>query len=145
MKICKCDRCKKEIDCEPITFQVVNRNQETESIITFFGSQNTFLWKNWELCYECAVEVIRWLAHQENILSGNKDTDWRKQMLTKKDFKAVAEIIKGSLPQDKTSRNDYLCGKRDTLWWAANDLADYFKQENPRFDRERFMKACELE
>ena len=47
-------------------------------------------------------------------------------MLTKKDFKAVAGIIKDSLPQDKTSQNDYLCGKRDALWWVADDLADYF-------------------
>lgn len=66
-------------------------------------------------------------------------------MLTRKDFKAVAEIIKGSLPQDKTSQNDYLCGKRDALWWAADDLADYFATQNPRFDRDRFMRACGLD
>ena len=77
MKICKCDRCKKEIDCEPLTFQMVNRN-ESEEVITFFGPQNNFLYKNWELCHECAVEIIRWLAHQENILSSDKDTNWRK-------------------------------------------------------------------
>jgi len=65
-------------------------------------------------------------------------------MITKKDFKTVAGIIRDSLPQDKTSQNDYLCGKRDALWWVADDLADYFTTQNPRFDRSRFIKACGL-
>ena len=66
-------------------------------------------------------------------------------MLTKKDFKAVAEIIADNLPQDKISRNDYLSGKKDALDWTANDLADYFITQNPQFDRDQFIQACGLE
>ncbi len=62
-------------------------------------------------------------------------------MLTKKDFKVVAEIIKNNLPGKD---NDYCDGVRAGLYYTANDLADYFATQNPRFDRERFMVACGL-
>lgn len=29
--------------------------------------------------------------------------------------------------------------------WIAKDLAVIFKQDNPRFDRARFLKACGIE
>ena len=46
--------------------------------------------------------------------------------MTKKHFKAIAEIIK------------YSEDKQDIMI----KLANYFAQENPRFDRERFVDAC---
>lgn len=55
-------------------------------------------------------------------------------MLTRKDFKAVAEII-------RSNRRD---GVESTLDNAAYELADYFATQNPRFDRSRFMQACGL-
>lgn len=57
-------------------------------------------------------------------------------MLTKKDFKAVAEII------DYDGDRHYY--DRHTCEEIAKQLADYFATQNPRFDRERFMKACGL-
>lgn len=70
VKIYKCDRCKKEISYEPIIFQAVNRNETKKEAMAFWGpTGEQYLWKNFELCYECAMNVLRWLAHQENILS----------------------------------------------------------------------------
>ncbi len=55
-------------------------------------------------------------------------------MLTRKDFKAVAEIINSNRGQ----------GVEYTLDNIASELADYFVTQNPQFDRERFMRACGL-
>jgi hypothetical protein len=71
-------------------------------------------------------------------------------MLTKKDFKAVAEIIRKEVPycriqgyalQGITQGDNARIG---TCSWIAQNLANYFATQNPRFDRERFMKACGL-
>ena len=63
-------------------------------------------------------------------------------MLTKKDFKAVTEIIKACIDvtviYSTTEPNTTIKGI------LAKDLADYFATQNPQFDRERFMKACGL-
>jgi len=57
-------------------------------------------------------------------------------MLTKKDFKAVAIIIERSFSGDTSTEYE--------LPVLVEHLADYFATQNPRFDRERFMKACGL-
>ena len=62
-------------------------------------------------------------------------------MLTKKDFKAVAEIIE---KRKKLNRGTRLTSNFLYADDLAGDLADYFATQNPRFDRERFMKACGL-
>ena len=58
-------------------------------------------------------------------------------------FKVVAKIIKNNRPQ--SLQNEYCHGKKDALDYITIELVDYFEQENPRFDRTRFMKACGLE
>ena len=78
-------------------------------------------------------------------------------MLTKKDFKAVAEIIsnttlttmrssnktiqEASMAQRACLRGGLDVGKN----WISRKLADYFATQNPRFDRSRFMQACGLD
>ena len=57
-------------------------------------------------------------------------------MLTKKDFKAIAEIIKTSFDGDSATEFE--------LPALAEHLADYLATKNPKFDREKFMKACGL-
>lgn len=65
-------------------------------------------------------------------------------MLTKKHFKAVAEIIKTEY--DFILENDYRdVDSKDTVTNIIYKLADYFAMQNLRFDRERFMEACGLE
>lgn len=61
-------------------------------------------------------------------------------MFTRRHYKAIAEIMawnKRLADQDET----------DSAWivsHTADDLADCFTEDNPRFDRERFLKACGL-
>jgi len=64
-------------------------------------------------------------------------------MLTKKDFKAVVEIMKSEYTRYDNTGEDDGEGK-DTVGCIAGKLSDYFTTQNPRFDRERFMKACGL-
>lgn len=51
--------------------------------------------------------------------------------MTKKHFKAIAEIIRNTR-----------CVKE--IAQVAIKLADYFADENPLFDRDKFMTACGL-
>lgn len=55
-------------------------------------------------------------------------------MLARKDYRAIAEII-------ESNRGD---GVEYILDRVASNLADYFEQNNPRFDRQKFIKACDL-
>ena len=64
-------------------------------------------------------------------------------MLTKKDFKAVAEIITIVIG-DGFDETDYDNGWQDAIEDTAKHLADYFATQNPRFDRDRFMRVCGL-
>jgi hypothetical protein len=62
-----------------------------------------------------------------------------------KDFKAVAEIIWNYLPLDNITAPEvpaWAILKENKV--VVEKLADYFATQNPRFNRERFMKACRL-
>ncbi len=50
--------------------------------------------------------------------------------MTKKDYIAIAEALQTIKPRT------YL------LFVTARNLATYFEKDNPRFDREKFLKAC---
>ena len=60
-------------------------------------------------------------------------------MLTRKVFEQVAASVKKSVDKADRTYNDELRQFADDM---ACELADYFQRENPRFDRDRFMKAC---
>jgi len=51
--------------------------------------------------------------------------------LTRKHFKAIAEIIR-----------PFFCPQSDIKRIFCENLADYFATENERFDRNKFLKAC---
>jgi hypothetical protein len=55
-------------------------------------------------------------------------------MVTKRHFQETANIIRSMRDDEPEAARVF-----------ARHMADFFKQENPRFDRERFMKACGLE
>ncbi len=55
-------------------------------------------------------------------------------MPSKKDYEAVAGLL-------DSMRGDY---DAVTLEAVADGLAEYFGQDNARFDRERFIEACGL-
>lgn len=69
MEIHKCDRCKCIIEeYVPILFQGINQNETKEIMHPLLGPAKEFYNKTWELCTDCATQVFRWLAHQENEL-----------------------------------------------------------------------------
>lgn len=63
-------------------------------------------------------------------------------MLSRKDYKVIAEIIKTSRREEGTTTmlSTEWVGPRN----IATRLADYFAQDNPRFDRDQFLAACGL-
>ncbi len=63
-------------------------------------------------------------------------------MLTRQHYKAIAEIIKSKHPG--YAQHDYYKGERNALVRVGRSLADYFEQDNPRFDRDKFLAACGL-
>ena len=58
--------------------------------------------------------------------------------MNKKDYTAIAEIIDGNKQTSDDESWDFAHLNKDLVF----ELADYFQKENPRFDRERFLKAC---
>jgi len=53
-------------------------------------------------------------------------------MMTKKNFEAMAEILRTTGPVRSDGDFSYIVA----------GLIDYFASENPNFDREQFIKAC---
>lgn len=65
-------------------------------------------------------------------------------MVIKKDFVAIAEIIKDELEFATTVKGHCLnCSYR--IRTLTSNLADYFEKQNPNFDRWRFLRACGLD
>lgn len=62
--------------------------------------------------------------------------------MTAKDFKEIANIIAAEAnkpgPSNQVGDRIVVCHN------VAVSIADYAEQINPRFDRERFMKACKV-
>lgn len=66
-------------------------------------------------------------------------------MFTRQHYKAIAEIISRNQDRLRVSdvadcENGLPCIHLDII----GDLTDYFAKDNPQFDRERFLAACEL-
>ena len=62
-------------------------------------------------------------------------------MFTKKHYKTIAEIINETT--DESVSIGVIYPKIDKRKFVF-ELADYFEQDNPQFDRERFIKACDI-
>ena len=61
--------------------------------------------------------------------------------LTRKNYERIAEILKEKLRRCPGRGSD--AGL--TVEAIAGELAEYFAEDNPHFDRCRFLKACEIE
>ena len=66
--------------------------------------------------------------------------------MTKKHYEAIAAIIASTYNNANLyttpGYKDTAKERRETLETTASRLADYFAQDNPRFDRTRFLAAC---
>jgi hypothetical protein len=58
--------------------------------------------------------------------------------MTRKDFELIAQAIAGM--QDKYTGDDWTIN--GAMYPFARQLADALESSNPRFDSERFLKAC---
>lgn len=63
-------------------------------------------------------------------------------MFTRQHYKAIAEIIDKRTKLNQGTKRTAKFLYADDL---AGDLADYFYNDNPRFNRDKFMVACGLE
>lgn len=61
--------------------------------------------------------------------------------MTKKDYVEFAKIVRMSKAR---TRYGHDVGGADTIHFFEAELADLFARDNPRFNREQFLKACEL-
>lgn len=59
--------------------------------------------------------------------------------MTRKDYTAISRLIANHLPIHAPLDDSHLGSTR-----FINRLADYLADDNPRFDREKFIAACTL-
>ena len=59
--------------------------------------------------------------------------------MSKRDYQAIAAI----LYRVKTQETDQGSEARSVVHMIVDELADYFPANNPRFNRGRFIEACE--
>lgn len=68
----------------------------------------------------------------------NRETETeRKQNMSRKHFEVIAEAIKNSASSLRDTPEH-----TDAIGCVARSLAAVFADENPRFDRARFLAAC---
>lgn len=73
--------------------------------------------------------------------------------MTRKDYVAIAEVIKSSLDTMKEGLGvmaydydsfSFTAGHDSALEAISQGLIKVFEEDNPRFDSERFLRACGL-
>ena len=73
--------------------------------------------------------------------------------MTRKDYVLIAETIaqvsrdiaKDIRPDLSDRGKAILSGERLATYTIAHRLAEQLRQDNPRFDRQRFIEACQLD
>jgi hypothetical protein len=65
--------------------------------------------------------------------------------MSKKDYELIARALKDSKPQSKLNANyqDNVYFERMVVWESViNKVAAEMENENPRFNRAKFLQAC---
>ena len=65
-------------------------------------------------------------------------------MFTRQHYKAIAGIV-CKMTADDFSNEEYGRGWNNATKDFAARLANYFEQDNPGFDRDKFLAACETD
>ncbi len=61
--------------------------------------------------------------------------------MTRKDYELIASVFAVNNPGFNTG-DDWITGRVEQFQAIINDTANMLANDNPRFDRERFLKAC---
>ena len=67
--------------------------------------------------------------------------------MTRKDYVMIAETIRellADIDRESPGMREVLRGERMGVASVARRLAEQLRQDNPRFDRTRFIEACGL-
>jgi len=67
--------------------------------------------------------------------------------MTRKDYVLIADAIRqllADIDREPAGMREVLTGERIGVRSVALRLADQLRQDNPRFDRTRFIEACGL-
>lgn len=62
--------------------------------------------------------------------------------MNKKHFEAIAAILKAKADQYRNSSYPDAYDRFAAVDAIADDLAEYFASQNPRFDELKFLQAC---
>lgn len=65
--------------------------------------------------------------------------------MTKKDYEKFAAMMRTHICVNVEPADQWEAGYDSAMREVANSLASVFQRDNPRFDRERFLKACGIE
>ena len=71
----------------------------------------------------------------QSVTGGKMNTEGKVKKMTRKDYVKFAAML-------KLERETY--GNIVELGLIIDSIADIFAADNPRFDRERFAKACKV-
>lgn len=69
-------------------------------------------------------------------------------MMTRKDYVKTAEILRSALENSKNELDENskeLFFSMDNTMFIAEQFAEYFAQDNPRFDENKFFEAISKE
>ena len=61
--------------------------------------------------------------------------------MTRKDYVLIANALRAAMIS--TPSNNGAHAWNNGIWMASIELADALQSDNPRFNRERFLNACE--
>lgn len=62
--------------------------------------------------------------------------------MTKKDYELIADEFKQQLDNIAITDNEYDKGRYDTWYILVMNFSNTLADDNPQFDRERFLQAC---
>ena len=63
--------------------------------------------------------------------------------MSKKDYERIAAEVRRTIHAERlTSTASWAHGMREGMFEFTGNLAQSFAEDNPRFDRARFLKAC---
>ncbi|HWV45626.1 MAG TPA: hypothetical protein VN039_06345 [Nitrospira sp.] len=64
--------------------------------------------------------------------------------MTRKHYIATAAMFADMMDGMSIIGSNFIAGYARAIVDAANNMADIFEADNPRFDRDKFIKACGL-